>query len=55
MLHDSTLATLEVFLNNTKLQKPIAPKLRGVSGTKSSGLESSGIVLEITEFISPSV
>ena len=46
---DSTLAILEVFLNNAKLQRPIAPKLRGVSGTKSSGLESSGIVLSSGE------
>ena len=55
---DSTLAILDVFLNNAKLQRPIAPKLRGVSGTQSSGLESSGIVLssgEIAEFITPSV
>ena len=55
---DTTLAILEVFLNNAKPQRPIAPKLREVSGTKSSGLESSGIVLssgEIAEFISPSV
>ena len=47
-----------VLLNNAKLQRPIAPKLRGVSGTQSSGLESSGIVLssgEIAEFITPSV
>ena len=55
---DSTVATLEVFLNIAQLQRPIAPKLRVVSGTQSSGLETSGIVLssgEIAEFISPSV
>ena len=36
------------------LVRPIAPSLRGVSGTKSKVLESSGLVLssgEIAEFI----
>ena len=52
------LTILPIFPNNALLQRPIAPNLRGMSGTKSRVLESSGLGLssgEIAEFIPPCI